>query len=340
MTLKDIAKRAGVSVSTVSRIINSEDNSFARKEVRDKVWEIIKETAYIPNQNAIDLKQSKRHATRCTINLTCILGCSKNLEETPFYAQVARSIEQKALSLGYVVSLSYSILDITDKDLLHKIETTKTDGAIILGQFHIESLKFLKKHYKNLIYVGRTQVEADIDQIICDGYEASKSAIQHLIQKGHKRIGYIGETTNEVRYKAYKDVMTAEKLSFDRNLVCSCRNNGDSRCKGADLLIKKATPLPTAIFCATDIAAIAAMKRMKKAGIKIPQDISIISMDDIEMAAFTSPMLTTISMPKSELGHIAVQTLISRIHKNHKLPIKIYVPYKLSIRESVSHVNH
>ncbi|MDF2802554.1 MAG: LacI family transcriptional regulator [Anaerocolumna sp.] len=336
MTLKDIAKRAGVSISTVSRIINSEDDSFARKEIRDKVWEIIRETEYVPNQTAIDLKQNKNKCTtKSPITLACILGRTRNLEDNPFFAQVARSVEQKALSLGYVVSLSYSVLDIGNEELLHKIESVKTDGAIVIGRFDIGTLKFLKDHYKNIVYVGRNVINTDIDQVICDGYEATRTALNYLIQCGHKRIGYIGETINEARYRAYQHIVYENKLDNDSNLVCSCLQNGVGEYQGIDVLLQKAKPLPTAVFCATDIAAIATIQRFIEAGIKIPQDISVVGMDDIELAGYISPMLTTVGMPKSELGNMAVQTLVNRINKNHKLPMKIFLPYKLSIRESV-----
>lgn len=131
MTLKEIASRAGVSVSTVSRIINSKDDSFARKEIRDRVWQIIRETEYVPNRTAIELKQNKKinkYTEPATI--TCILGRTKHLEDNPFFAQVARAVEQKALRMGYVVSLFYSVLEIDNSDLLKKIESVKSQGAI------------------------------------------------------------------------------------------------------------------------------------------------------------------------------------------------------------------
>lgn len=337
MTLKEIAIRAGVSVSTVSRIINSEDDSFARKEIREKVWQIIRETEYVPNQTAIELKQNKSRNNRKEPNtITCILGRTKNLEDNPFFAQVARAIEQKALKMGYVVSLFYSVLDLTNLDLIEKIDSVKSRGAVVIGRFEMDAINFLKSHYKNIVYVGRNVIDADLDQVICDGYEATKEALNYLIQCGHKRIGYIGETVNETRYSAYLNVVARKKLEFDRNLVCSCPQNGIGGYQGADILLKKAFPLPTAVFCATDVAAIAAIRRFTEAGIRIPEDISVVGMDDIELAGYVSPMLTTIGMPKTELGNIAVQTLINRINKNHKLPMKIFLPYKLAVRESVA----
>jgi DNA-binding LacI/PurR family transcriptional regulator len=337
MTLKEIAKRANVSISTVSRIINTPDGNFARKEIRDKVWEIIRDTGYVPNQSAIELKQNKtKKDISGPITIACILGRTKTLEDNPFFAQVARAVEQKALNLGYVVAMSYSILDIANLELLKKIESVKTDGAIVIGRFDTSTLKFLKNHYKNIVYVGRNLVDAELDQIICDGYEATKEALNYLIQFGHKRIGYIGETVNENRYKAYLDTLHEKKLDNDSSLICSCPQTGAGGYQGADTMLHKAKPLPTAVFCATDVAAIGAIRRFSEAGVKIPKDISIVGMDDIELAGYVSPMLTTVGMPKAELGNMAVHILVSRLNKNHKLPMKLYLPFKLAIRESVA----
>ncbi|MCX7615209.1 MAG: LacI family transcriptional regulator [Clostridiales bacterium] len=337
MTLKEIATRAGVSVSTVSRIINSPDDSFARKEIRSKVWEIIRETGYIPNQSARELKCAKSESSnKHSHTLTCILGRTKNPNDNPFFAQVARAIEQQALSLGYVVSTSYSIFDIENNALLHKIQTAKTDGAIVLGRFDNNTRKFLDKYYKNIVYVGRNLIDADWDQVICDGYEATKTALNYLITNGHKRIGYIGETANEVRFKAYIDTVQEHNLESGSELIASCQQDCSGGYSGVGYLLQSASPLPTAVFCATDVTAIAAIKRFTEAGIKIPEQLSVISIDDIELAQYVSPMLTTVSIPKIEMGKMAVRTLIDRINKVHLLPMKIYLPHKLLIRESTA----
>ena len=339
MTLKEIALRAEVSISTVSRIINSPDDSFARKEVRERVWAIIRETGYVPNQTARELKQiNHRSVSKQSFTLTCILGRAKHLEDNPFFAQVARAIEQQALNLGYSVPMSYSIFDIDNSDLLNRVEATKTDGAIVLGRFTKETMSFLEKHYKNIVYVGRNVLNCEWDQIICDGYEATRIAMEYLISCGHKRIGYIGEANNEIRYQAFMDIIEKNGLHCDTSLISRCLQNGAGGYNGADQLIKKAKPLPTAVFCATDITAIAAIRRFGEAGIKIPQQLSVISMDNIELSAFVSPMLTTVGMPIVELGNVAVHTLIDRINKRHSLPMKIYLPNKLMIRESVAGV--
>lgn len=337
MTLKQIAAMAEVSISTVSRILNSPDNSFATKEVRDRVWRIAKEIGYVPNQSARELKLGKQSSPGSTPpSITCILGRTRQLDDDPFFAQMSRAIEQQALELGYAIYLSYSLFDIERAALLDQIEAARTDGAIILGRFSNDSMNFLKKHYSNLLYVGRNVIDANCDQVICDGYEATQIAIKHLIEKGHSHIGYIGETNNEVRYEAYCDTLSAYGLTYNDNWVSHCPQNGPGGYEGAKKLLAHASPLPTAVFCATDITAIAALRRFTEVQIKVPEQLSLISMDNIELSGYVSPMLTTVGMPIVEMGKWAVQLLVDRMNKRHKLPVKMYLPNKLVVRESVA----
>lgn len=332
MTLREVAARAGVSVSTVSRIINSPDDNFARKSVRDRVWKVIRETGYVPNQSARALKKSRTgSAAERPSDITCIFGRSKTKNENPFFEQVARAIEQQALSLGYTVSCSLSLLD-SEK----QTEPTKSDGAIVLGRIDEQAQLFLTKRYKNIVYVGRNQIGANWDQVICDGYEASKTALEYLIASGHRRIGYIGETEHEIRYQAFRDTVHAYGLDFDRTLVAACRQDEAGGRQGAQSLLKNVSRLPTAVFCTTDVSAVSAIAHFAEAGLDVPKQISVISMDDIEIAQYASPMLTTVSVPKVEMGNTAVRLLIDRINKMHQLPMRVFLPHKLLVRESTA----
>ncbi|WP_037284835.1 LacI family DNA-binding transcriptional regulator [Saccharibacillus sacchari] len=337
MTLKEIAELAGVSTSTVSRIINSPDDSFARKTVRDRVWKIIHETGYVPNQSARELKQGKKEEAvhRCT-TISCILGRTRDLEDNPFFAQTARAIEQQALEKGCTVSAYYSIFDLQNDPFGRRTEIPRADGAIVLGRLNDKTRALLEKHYKNIVYVGRNVIDAEWDQIVCDGYEAARTALKHLIELGHRRIAYIGETQSEIRYRAFSDTVREYGLDAAPSLIASVTQDGPGGYEGAEYLLRGAEPLPTAIFCATDVTAIAAIKRFVEAGIKVPEQLSIIGMDDIEIAQYLTPVLTTVSIPKVEMGKVAVRTLLDRIHKEHRLPMKIFLPHKLLVRESTA----
>ena len=337
MTLKEIAELAGVSTSTVSRIINSSDDSFARKSVRDRVWKIIHETGYVPNQSARELKQGRREeaVARCT-TLACILGRTRDLEDNPFFAQTARAIEQQALEKGCTVSAYHSVFDLQQAPQGRSPNIPRADGAIVLGRLGTPTRALLERHYRNLVYVGRNVIDSQWDQVVCDGYEAARTALLHLIGLGHKRIAYIGDTEDEIRYRAYTDTLLAHGLEADPALTASVSQDGPGGYAGADLLLRAASPLPTAAFCATDITAIAAIKRFAEAGIRIPAQLSVIGIDDIEVAQYVSPVLTTVSIPKVEMGRMAVRTLLDRINREHRLPMQIFLPHKLLIRESTA----
>lgn len=308
--------------------------------MRDRVWNIIKETGYTPNQSARDLKQGKNKSPDAPSGtLACILGRTRTLDENPFFAQLARGIEQQAMERGYPVRHSYSVFDMNTNAVQENVAAMKTDGAIVLGRFSDKVITLLEHKYKNIVYVGRNSINAAWDQVICDGYEATQIALWHLISLGHRRIGYIGETAGEVRYQAYLDMVQKHQLHDDKLLISESPQSSAGGYQGAEAMLKACDRLPTAVFCAADVSAIAALRRFTEAKIKVPEQLSIISIDNIELSGYVSPMLTTVGMPIIEMGNVAVQTLICRIQKRHKLPLKIYLPNKLLRRESVLNLN-
>lgn len=340
MTLKEIASRAGVHVSTVSRILSSPDDSFASKEVRERVWKIVKETGYIPNIHARALrKKLANDSNKKNQSIVCVLGKAKCLHDNPFYAHIARAAEQQALCLGYSITSSYSVLE--NKNQL--LTDAKPIGAVVLGIPENDSdINILKSKYnKNIVFVDRTEVNYDWDQILCNGYESCCLALKHLFSYGHSRIAYIGETKNDICYKAYCDFLNSKDIKIERSLVISTlQNTLQGGYESAGILLSSAEQnLPTAIFSASDITAIGIIKRLKESKIKIPKQISIISIDNIDLSGFVAPMLTTVAIPVEEMGKIAVQILDSRIKKMHKLPLKIYLQEKLIQRESVLNLN-
>ncbi|GHU37988.1 HTH-type transcriptional repressor PurR [Clostridia bacterium] len=332
MTIKEVAATAGVSPSTVSRIINSQDNKFASKEVRDRVWAVIREHGYVPNQNAKNLKHNGAAVTR-NKSIVCVLGRAKTINENPFFEQITRAVEQHSLSVEVVVS---NILT-TNQKFTRSDNGEDSGNAIVIGRIQDKQIKIIEQQFKNIVYIGRNQLQANFDQVICDGREATEKVMNLLFDNKHKHIAYFGETANEVRFTAYSEAM--KKISgSDRpegNCVFNVPHTAEGGYSAAEQMINQCKILPTAVFCASDSIAIAAMRRFREARIKIPQDISIAGMDNIELSAYVSPMLTTVEMPAVEMGNIAVNLLLDRISKGHKLPLKTILPSKLIERESV-----
>lgn len=335
MTLKEIAQLAGVSVSTVSRVINQNNTKVASKEVQDRIWKIVRESNYVPNTTARNLKlgtsQYGMEAPSKTIG--CIFARSMTDMNDPFFSQIARSIEQEAFRQGYLMKYSFTSYDINDANVYRLITGDQVNGIAILGRFDQNLLKFIKNHYKHVVYTGLNKVDHSFDQIICDGYQASMAAINHLLKLGHTQIGYVGEKNKEVRYQGYCDAMTASSLQVTREHIIVTSLSSEGGYKAVKEYLKKPLAV-TALFCANDLTAIGAMKAIKEMGYRVPEDISIISIDDIDTAQYVSPMLTTVHVPMEELGKMTAKILIDRIENGKTLPLKIELPFYIANRES------
>ena len=166
--------------------------------------------------------------------------------------------------------------------------------------------------------------------------------MQYLVELGHKKIAYIGtipgeggiDILNEYRFEGYKHVMRQNGININREYVKNIYLSTEEGYRGMKEMLDECTTFPTAVFCANDSVAIGAMKAILEKGLRIPEDISVIGIDDIDMAAYVRPSLTTIHVPKEELGRFAVKLLIDRIEKGHSLPVRIDIPFKLIKRES------
>lgn len=342
VTLKDIAREAGVSISTVSRIINNDPTKKASQQTSDRVWKIVQELGYKPNQNARKLIKGHTDAEPMkTKAIGCIFTSTSDTYTDPFFSQIAMGIQQEVSDRGYVMGYSFSSYDMSDAALYNNISMNQVDGAIILGRFNKEVLTFLRRNIKNLVYAGVNYVGDGFDEVICDGYKGACTAVEHLISLGHTEIGFIGTTginkgfnlVNEHRYDAYLDTMKKHNIPISEELVCDIELSSLDAYENTKRMLEKAKR-PTALFCANDTVAIGAMKAINEKGICIPDEIAIIGLDDIEMASYVTPTLTTIHVPKEELGRFAVKILVDRIEGGHELPVRVDIPYHLVVRES------
>lgn len=332
MTLKDIARETGVSISTVSRVINGKTPGAASKEVQDKIWAAARKGGYIPNTSAQTLRQGKQDKILHQ-SIACIYARSTNVQNDAFFSSLTRSIEQETLKNGYVVKYAFYTFNMDSPATQSQILGNDVDGAVILGRCSRGTLNYLKEHFRKIVYTGLNAIEADYDQVICDGYSVAHDAVNYLLEQGHERIGYIGDVRNEVRYDAYCKVLKEHQIPFDRNITAHVALSSEGGYQGANRILNRCGDVD-AIFCTNDITAIGAVKAIQEHGLQIPRQIAVISMDDIEIAQFVSPMLTTMHIPTDEMGKMAAKILIDRIQGGHTLPLKISLPYYLVKRES------
>ncbi len=335
VTLKEIAAKVGVSISTVSRVVNQNNPKAASPEIQRKIWDVVRETGYIPNKAARSLKSGNIAdiVTPQPKTIACIYGRTDDTLTDPFFTHIARSVEQEAFKNNYFVKYSFSASELNSSRLHQHLADIEVDGVVVLGRLQDDLLAFINQHCSNVVYTGLNPISSQVDQVICEGYDAALAAMDYLMELGHTKIAYIGEQHKEIRYYAYKDSLKKHGIEFSPSRVVDVMQSSEGGYRGANELISRNTDI-TAVFCANDVTAIGAMRAFKEHSIQVPRDISVIGIDDIETAQYMSPMLTTIHIPRDELGRVATQTLIRRIQKLHRLPMKISLPFYVVKRES------
>lgn len=340
MTLKEIAKEANVSISTVSRVINQENTKAASPEVQARIWEIVRRTGYSPNKTARNLKLGQVSETPETApkSIACIYARTHTDKSDPFFSQISKAIELEAIKHRYFIRYSYTPQDLTLPETVSQMTHFPADGAIILGRYDQKISSFLNRYCKNVVYTGLIPMDFQFDQVVCDGSNIVYTAISYLKSLGHTQIGYIGEQYHEPRFTGYKESLDKLGLPFAQRNTVNVHQTSEGGYEGLKVLIKTCDDI-SAILCANDRTAIGVIHALKKNGFRIPEDISVISIDDIDIAQYMSPMLTTVHIPTSDLGKIAFKTLLDRINGGHRLPMKTFLPYYIAKRESCSTLN-
>lgn len=169
-TLKDIARLANVSISTVSRVVNGTASKAARPEVQDKIWRIVKELNYIPNSAAQSLKNKKGNPKLKTI--ACLFSRASNYQSDPFFSEISRAIETELLKRGYLMKISVSTYDHPKETIDSLFSAEKVDGVIILGRIEKKYIELIQQYNHNIVYSGLNKIDYSIDQVICNGYDA------------------------------------------------------------------------------------------------------------------------------------------------------------------------
>jgi DNA-binding LacI/PurR family transcriptional regulator len=343
--LKDIAQATGVSISTVSRILNGDPaNRKSSDETCRKVLDTAREMGYMAEYQAkMEVLQSEPEYGVYSIG--CILTSDHESFVSPFFSTLLAGIQNELAkevahggSFGHLRYRFY-VMNIKDHSFPRFIATTRLDCGIMLGTTSLENIMMLREKIPNLVYAGVNSIGNGFDEVICDGRAGAVAAVQYLAQLGHRKIGFIGPTLqkvqvyNEHRYQGYLEGMAAAGLETDERFVAeSYLTSADGYDRMLQLI--NSGRLPTAIFCANDTVALGVMKALNEKGISIPGDISVMGFDDIEMASYITPTLTTVSVPTKELGRLAVKVMLDRMETRRSYAIRLNVPFSLALRES------
>ena len=334
MTLKDVARIAGVSPSTVSRVINSTEKC-AGEDVKKRVWEAIRKTGYVPNKAAKQLKSGQGDSNDAFV-IHCLFARTKDSSGESYFLELSSYVEQEILRNGCQVGIEFSPSDAASANY-HGAHIGRYDGLVVLGKSNADISSFIAPFKKKIVYITLNQMNIAHDHIMCDGIQVSEIAMKYLYDNNHRRIAYVGESQREVRYRSYLEFLKKNDLKFERDLIINTPMHIEGGYDAAKRFMK-VSDRPTAVFCANDATAIGFLKGLRDNGVVVPRDISIISVDNIAEASNTKPTLTTVSIPLKDMGTFAVKTLLDRIKKGHNVHLNVFMPPELVIRESVRKV--
>jgi DNA-binding LacI/PurR family transcriptional regulator len=304
VTLKDIAEIAGVHVSTVSKALRG--STDINKETRQRITEIAKEKGY-----------KIKNIIKKDTNGFGIIGviCPEIISN--YYAQIIRIIEEEVKKEGYFCMIGFTNFDKdTEKYYLNHLTNANIEGVIFLSESK-DLEKVLFDYSKNidipLVLIAQNTETKDFDCIRIDDEYGVRLAIEHLLELGHTQIGYLGDELSDSRLEIFTRVMEENKLKINKRWIQVSKERFE-KC-GFDLMnnILKSEDVPTAIFAAYDDIAIGAIKAIKDKGLDVPKDISVIGIDDVRVATYFHPELTTIAGPMVEMGKIAVKLLFKKI---------------------------
>jgi len=332
ITIRDIAKRAGVSVATVSHVINN--TRFVSEELREKVRKVMEELDYHPNLVAGSLRRKKTN----TIGL--IVPDNSN----PVFAELSRAIEDIGFSSGYSVILCNSAYNL-DKEIkyVRVLRSKRVDGLIIIPTtVQATYINQLVDSGLPVIILDRTVPDAKTDSVLLDNYQGTYDATVHLIKLGHSLIAYIDRPFDLPhsldRLRGYRKALEENGIQLKDELIVRGGFDYEGGAEAMQKLLKR-KPTPTAVIAFNDISAIGAIRAIEDCELKVPQDISIVGFDDIPQSSFTTPRLTTVHFPKYRMAEVAFELLQKKLEgTSSDRRAEIVLPLRLVVRESTAKI--
>lgn len=333
-TIKDVAKLAGVSTTTVSHVINK--TRFVAEDTTKAVWDAIQALHYSPSAVARSLK----------VNTTKSIGMIITTSEAPFFAEIVLAVEEYCYRQGYSLFLCNTQNNPEKiQNHLDMLIKKRVDGVLVMCTEYTEnSLTLFNGTNIPMVIMDWGRHDEKSDRILDNSFEGGYLATKHLIDNGHKEIGVIAgnleKTTARDRFNGFLEAMKEANLPVRQEWITEgdfepedgyeCMNN-----------LFRLEKLPTAIFCFNDVMALGAISAITERGLSVPNDISIIGYDNIHNSRFYAPPLTTIHQSKSRLGTQALNLLLERIQKEEKVSEPQFLEFhpELVQRKSVLNLN-
>jgi DNA-binding LacI/PurR family transcriptional regulator len=329
MNIREVARRARVSTATVSRTLNGDQRVNSRTAA--KVWRVIKEMKYYPNVHARTLGTGKSRTVGLLISDVT----------NPFFPDLVKGFEDAALLHGYGIMLGNTEFDAKRMALCakHFIESRVEGIAIMTSEVNGELVGELVDRKLPLVFLDWGELRGRSSNIRVDYNEGISQAVHHLVALGHTRIGFISGPLNLIsaqsRRKAFIESLTIAGISPDESLIVETHH----KVEGGQIAMTKLLARqnhPTAVMCFNDLSAIGALQAIHRAGLRVPGDISLMGFDDIQLAEFVQPALTTVRLSRVDISRMAFDALMRMIQNEDITGQELVVGTKIVVRESTA----
>lgn len=327
-TIKDIADKAGVSPATVSRVLNYDPDLSVGQETKQKIFEAAESLNYT--------KHKKKRREQLVIRLVQWHDTAEELADL-YYLAIRLGIEKKAEELNILLL----------KEPLDQLSETTAAGTIALGKFDPKQIRLLEKLAGTLLFVDTNDTIHGHDSLVVDFTQSIEQVIDHFIQEKHEKIAilsgieYTKQSNYEIadpRFKAFKERLTQLKL-YRENYHFQGAFTVEGGYQAMNQFLAKENDYPTALFASSDALAIGAMRAIQEHGLSIPEDISVIGFNDVSVAKYVSPALTTIRVYTEWMGELAVLTLVDLIKEQPPVSKRIVLATELILRQSTLKTN-
>jgi len=334
-TLKDIAKKASVSQATVSRVLNRDDTISVSEETKANIFKVAEELGY----RTIVQRYGEIPETKKTLHM----GVAQMLEpqeqlEDIYYLMMNNILEEECFREQCTLSTLLRNRD----GVFEKTNKEDLDGIYAIGRFTKEETRNLRTYTKNIVFIDSSPDELMYYSIVPNYHQAVRITLRYLLEKGHRKIAYIGGTNTfgdtkqmqmDDRFYYYKTTLLNKGLYSD-SLIIDCEMKPKDGYIKMKEYLSRCSVLPTAAFIASDVVAAGALRALKEYNISIPGDISIITFNNTTLSEFANPPLTSIAVHMRESVKEAIRCM-DRQRSGSGMPVKIVVPCRLVERESV-----
>lgn len=330
MTIGEVARYAGVSVATVSRVLNNSES--VKPATAQRVMAAIRELNYIPNQSARNLRRSESRV---------ILTLAPNFSN-PYYSSILTGIGDLAHDCAYSVLIcNTGGLAENEERFLKMLDAHRADGAIFLGCRKNNPL--LREYARRYPIVQCCEYVPELRQptVSIDNYTAARETVQFLIDRGHRRVALLSADNDFIstqqRRQGYLDALQEAGLPYDEKLavLADADYSFASGLAAAEKLLAE-EPRPTAVFCVSDILALSVISKAHDMGLRVPEDLSVTGFDDVDYTTMFHPHLTTVAQPCYEMGQTSLKILLRMLCGGEVSQTHTFLPHKLVIRESVA----